>query len=336
MNPPPEPPGWPPFGLSMPTGAPGRRLHPIPVTAVFEIGVRILRRHVGVLLLLAIVFELAPGLLTAAAGVRIGDALIEAFPGLATGQMTTPSLTAAQTQHLTDAGLLSLGASLLAGLLTGVATVGYSWVVGRDYHAARPTTAGAVLATLRGAVPAIVVVLLTTLILTGVILAGGLVMAGALFVVGPADPARGGAGVFLALVALVATVVIAATLAVRLSLGVQAVALEEAGAIRALARSWHLTSSNTWRTFGVIAIASIVTSILATALAQLLGAVTVDGHAADLGYAALAETVVSALAALLFAPVSPVVQCVLYYDLRVRRDAWDLPAPGVLDRALEE
>jgi hypothetical protein len=336
VNPPPGPPDWPPFGLSVPTGAPGRRLQPIPITSVFEIGVRILRRHFGVLMLLAVVFELAPGLLTAAAGVRMGDALISAFPGLTTGQVATPRLSDAQTQGLVDAGLFSLGASLLAGLLTGIATVGYSWVVGRDYHAARPSVGSAVLATLRRAMPAIAVVLVTTLVLFGVILAGGLLMAGALVLVGPADPARGGAGVFLALVALVATAVIALTLAVRLSLGVQSVALEEVGAVHGLARSWHLTASNTWRTFGVIAIASIVTSILATAITQLLGAVLVDGFATGIGYAVVGETAVSAVAALLFAPVSPVVQSVLYYDLRVRRDAWDLPAPGTLDPALED
>ena len=46
-----------------------------------------------------------------------------------------------------------------------------------------------------------------------------------------------------------------------------------------------------------------------------------------LDQARILETAIVTAVTVLFAPVTPVVLAVLYHDLRVRRDGWDLPRP---------
>ncbi len=146
----------------------------------------------------------------------------------------------------------------------------------------------------------------------------------------------GGIGAFIALVIAVGGTLIAVTILVRLSLATVAVAVEQVGARTGLHRSWHLTGGNAWRTFAVLAIVAFIVSVLAALLGQLLGVTISDTIGASLGMVQTFDTLFAAAIAVLFAPVAVVVCSVLYFDLRVRRDAWDLPAPDTGGPSPEE
>ena len=115
------PPGGPPSGLSIPhdpRGEPNRRLRPAPFSGLFEIGARLLRRHAGTLLVLAVVFTLPGALLSAAAGVRLTDALAGILPDLSDGVSRQIVIGDEDVRRIGDAMLLVLGASV-AGRVPG-------------------------------------------------------------------------------------------------------------------------------------------------------------------------------------------------------------------------
>ena len=108
---------------------------------------------------------------------------------------------------------------------------------------------------------------------------GGLVVMVTLRVLSPDGVGSGGPGAFVALVAGVATAAAVILVSVRWSLAAVSVALEDAGPRRSLVRSWHLTGGHTWRTLAVLVVIGILTSLLATVVAQVLDVVLVDGLA---------------------------------------------------------
>jgi hypothetical protein len=128
--------------------------------------------------------------------------------------------------------------------------------------------------------------------------------------------------VFLAIVVGISAVVLGALLIVRFALPGAVLAGEGGGPVRALRRSWTLTSDHTWRTFAVLALVAIVVAIIGSTLVELLAAVITDGIAASFGLRDLSDALLSALVSTLLAPVGGVVVGVLYCDLRVRRDGW--------------
>jgi hypothetical protein len=312
---------------------PGRRLQPSPFRVLFEISARVLRRSARVLLALAFVFEVPGALLSAAAGVRLGDTVLDIVPDLGTRAMTAVSISDAQLQQLLGALALVLAGSVVSGLLGAVAACGYAGVVAADYHARAMGFSGAASLALRRAGAVIGSVILSTLATLAILAVGGLSVTVILRVLAPGGVGSGGPGVFVALVAGVATAAAVVVVSVRWSLAVAVVALEDAGPRRSLARSWHLTGGFIWRTLAVLVVIGILTSLAATLLAQLLDVVLVDGFARSAGFGVVTEALVGAFTAVLVAPAAPVVQTVLYYDLRVRVDDWDVPPATSTDDA---
>lgn len=323
-------PGGSPWGLSVPAdpaGPSGRRLGPAPFSALFEIGARILRRHAVVLLLLALGFGLPAALLSSAAGVHFGETLLDIVPELSDGVIRVIDPTSAQLHALTDALLLVLAGSVLSGILGALAATGSAWIVERDYHGQSSPFGSAAAISLRRAPVVLGTVVLGTLATLGLTAIGGAIIA-LLLALWPAGPAGGGIGVFLALVAGVAVAVAVIVLSVRWSLAGVSAALEPVGPVTAMRRSWHLTTGHALRTLGVIIVVMVIVAVLGAIVTELLGIVVVDGLAAGGDGSLVAEAIITALVSVLFAPVAPVIAAVLYFDLRVRRDAWDVPPPA--------
>ena len=290
-----------------------------------------LRRHGRVLLALAFVFEVPGALLSAVAGVHLSETLLSVVPGLGTQAVTTISLSDAQFQQLLGALAVVLAGSVVSGLLGAVAACGYAVVVAGDYHARATSFRVAATVSLRRGGAVIGSVILSTLAILVIVAVGTLVVVMTLRMLAPGGVEAGGLGVFVALVAGVATAAAVIVMSVRWSLAAAVVALEDAGPRRSLVRSWHLTGGYIWRTLGVLIVISIITSLLATLLSQLLDVALVDGLAGPAGYGLVMESLVGAFTSVLVAPATPVVQTVLYYDLRVRVDDWDLPRPRPAD-----
>ncbi|MFL5801362.1 MAG: glycerophosphoryl diester phosphodiesterase membrane domain-containing protein [Roseiflexaceae bacterium] len=127
------------------------------------------------------------------------------------------------------------------------------------------------------------------------------------------------------IVLLVVLVLLLLPIFTRFALVNQAVVLEQCRAMASLRRSWQLTSGWFWRTFWVSTCAAI--------LAYLIGALPAVGVNFVLGLsgadaaAALAPsiTIILSQAGEIFAlPLQIIISTLLYYDLRMRREGYDL------------
>lgn len=298
---------------------------PMGVGMVFEVSLRILRRHLAVLLTLALIFVGPVALLTAATGVRFNEVLLDVLPVTEEGLIDTGpiALTRSQLERLGGAIVALLLASAFAGVLATIAALGFSTVVGADYHGRGTTFGEAMRACLQGALRVLGVIVVTTIVVVAIIAVGvGLILV-ALDVLSSGNLQRGGPGVFLALVVAVAMALAVVYLSMRWALTIPAIALEDTGLRGAITRSWHLSGDNVWRVFLIILVATLITAILSALVGQVLALIVVDVLAAQLGFdTVIAETVVVAISSVLLAPLLPVVVAVLFYDLKVRRDSW--------------
>ena len=299
----------------------------MPLGAVVEAGVRILRSRVGVLLALSLLV-VGPGvLLTATVELRFTDVMADLVPVDAEGRPTlqTPVLSQEDIDRVIAAAIGFFGASAVAGLLGAIAGLGFSAIVGAALRGQRLLLGEALRACLRRALTALGVVLVTTLVTIGII-ALGVVLAIIFVVVGGGVASQGGPGVFGALVVGVATVLAVVYLTVRWSMALPVAILEDLGTRHSLSRTWELTADNVWRTFAVVAGATLVTLVFGAFVAQILSLLLVNVLARTLGLdEGLAATVAGALASIAVAPIAAVLIAVLYHDLRARQEGGALP-----------
>lgn len=317
-----------PFGLSLmrePGDDPGRRLRPAPMTSLFEIGFRVVRRHALVLLGVSVLVGLPGALLGATASLPLGETMVRLLPE--SGSTTAVTVSEADVRELGEGLLLALAGSLVAGILAAIASVGFAWVVARDYHAERVTLGDTLRRALSRALPALGTAFLAGLATIGLLVLGAAAVLGVLALLAPSGPSAGGLGVFAAILVGVVAVIAFVVVSVRWALAISIVAIEEIGPMAALRRSWHLTGSAIWRTFFALLLIGLIVAILGTLVTQLLAIVIVDLVAGPAGGRLVGETLVSALVSVLFAPVTTVVMTVYLFDQMVRRDRFDLPAP---------
>ena len=122
--------------------------------------------------------------------------------------------------------------------------------------------------------------------------------------------------ILVGLVAFVGTIyIIASTLVMPV-----VATLEGAGPVAALRRSWDLSSGNRWRILGLQALLGILNLVIST----LLSALFIGTLISDQATRTVLQQIVNLVANVAWAPVQWGTFAVLYYDLRVRREAFDL------------
>lgn len=99
-----------------------------------------------------------------------------------------------------------------------------------------------------------------------------------------------------------------------------AATLESAGPVMALRRSWSLSEGNRWRVLGLQFLLLILNAVIST----LLSVVFVGALIGDETVRTVLQQIVNIVANVAWAPVQWGTFTVLYYDLRVRREAFDL------------
>jgi hypothetical protein len=258
---------------------------------------------------------------------RFNGVASDVFPGLSDGLLgELPVLTAAQLERLAGALGAFLVATLVAGVLGSIGAVAFVSVVLADYSGRRNGLASALAASLRRAPSVLVFVVVTSLIVALLAVMALLAMSLGFLLFSTGSVRAGGPGVFLALIIGVALVASLVYLTVRWALAFPAMAFEEVGWRRALARSWYLSGGNVGRVLFVVVVAGVVTVFVAAFASQVL-AVALDLLAVPAGLdATVAQSVAVALGTVLLAPLSPVLLAVLCLDLRVRRDVPSMAA----------
>jgi len=144
--------------------------------------------------------------------------------------------------------------------------------------------------------------------------------------------------VVVALVPLVLCFPVAIWIGVRWVVGVPALLAEGIGPLKGLGRSWTLTRGNWWRLFGTLLLVYLLQAVISTALGALgLPLGFAIPFISPVVRAAIVLTISTAASALTL-PVVYLCIVLLYFDLRIRREHFDLdqlarqavppPAPG--------
>ena len=113
-------------------------------------------------------------------------------------------------------------------------------------------------------------------------------------------------------------------LSVKLCMAFPAVIFERANPFAAIGRSWKLTRKNWWRVFGTLFVVFLIALVVNFALTAVLGIVAGGSDTiSEVAYAVLA-TIITLFTYMLTYPLWASVMTVIYYDLRVRNEGFDL------------
>jgi hypothetical protein len=338
-----------PLTPTVPVTPPAKK--PVAITGPLSIGdlldrvFRFLRARFGILVLTAGIVLVPIGLVSA----------------LLTGQFMTGYLELIQfstsTTEISDSQLMDLFgdvAGFMGGILvvTALTTIGTSVIsLATTYHVERflhgtPSTLGEgmqaafrrFLAMLGMQLAQAVVIGAATLL---VMLLLGIVFFGAIFVFGMIGAVAVESGTsdttnVILMILLVVGVVIAyvvflvlalapaAYLAARWVAAAPAIILENLGPIAALKRSWGLTKGHIWRCIGYVVLLTLFSSLvigLPLSTAQQFAMMFMPSRFALI---AILGTVAGYLASILYQPIYASGVAMLYYDLRVRGEAYDV------------
>ena len=153
---------------------------------------------------------------------------------------------------------------------------------------------------------------------------------------GVGDSLRYAAGRFLPLIvcyivmviilvpAFIALIIPGIWISVKLSMAFPALVCEKAGPLKSIGRSWELTKDNWWRVFGTLVVVVILLFVITLALGGVLGAVLLSSDSISEFAFAVLTTLIGLLIAAITYPLIAAVVTVMYYDLRVRNEGFDL------------
>lgn len=96
--------------------------------------------------------------------------------------------------------------------------------------------------------------------------------------------------------------------------------IEGAGPIGAIRRSWSLSKGNRWRILGLQLLLLVINGVISA----VVSAIFVTTLIGDVTLRSVAQQLVNAVTTIAWAPVEWGTFAILYYDLRVRREAFDL------------
>ncbi len=116
---------------------------------------------------------------------------------------------------------------------------------------------------------------------------------------------------------------IAVFLFTRWSLSSEAIILEDIGASAGISRTWNLTRDYFWRVLGTSFAAGLFSTLL-TVLPFLFVDYVLGFTGLDFRIVQLIDLVVQQLALVLVLPFTVTVKVLIYYDLRIRKEGFDL------------
>jgi hypothetical protein len=131
----------------------------------------------------------------------------------------------------------------------------------------------------------------------------------------------GGVGALILLLALLALIPVLVAVYVRTVVAVPAIVLERASGWHGLQRSWRLISGRFWPTFGRVLLLGLITSIISSAIAAVF---ELPGSAIDPSNTFVFDQVASAVAAVFVGPITYIGVTLLYYDIRIRKEGFDI------------
>ena len=117
---------------------------------------------------------------------------------------------------------------------------------------------------------------------------------------------------------------LAVWMAIRWAMVVAAMTAEDVGPINGLRRSWNLTRGQWWRVFGILIVVAILQGVIAFGLSFLLGGIALLIPGLDSGVRGALVLIVTTLLNAVVTPIGTIAVTLLYFDLRVRNEGYDL------------
>lgn len=108
---------------------------------------------------------------------------------------------------------------------------------------------------------------------------------------------------------------------VRTSLAPPAIVLERLSGWRGLQRSWNLVNGLFWRILGIRLLLGLITAVISFIVVAIL---TLAGAGLDSNGRFVLQQVASAFAAVFVSPITYILVTLLYYDARIRKEAFDI------------
>jgi len=244
----------------------------------------------------------------------------------------------ATADELTDESALALGASvivssLVLGLLSSVGVLLLQGVLAIPTARAtvnQKTGFGLMWSLAKGRIWTLVGMGLLYLLATVVALVG--IIAGSFFLA----EQMGITSIWVILLIILGLTVVSVWIGVKLMLAPAVIVMERAGLVQSLVRSWQLTDRSWWRTFGILllctVIVGVITSVVSMPISFVIGLAAPamgDPNDPDAMLAAMGPlTLVSMLVSSLFAAIGYAFQAaviaLVYLDLRIRREGFDV------------
>jgi hypothetical protein len=224
----------------------------------------------------------------------------------------------------------------LAGAAVGIGIIFY--LMGQSISAAasiravaavyleKAITAREAFAAVKGRVPRVIGVMLSVMIVvglgSGLLIGLGVAIMAAAVAGGQAVSGRTGAwvGGAIGVIALIGAVIAAMNFAMRYALSVQACVVEDLNVGASMSRSVALTKGDRRRIVTVISVCTVIVYVLALAFGMLALLVPATNHFARQTATQCAGLIAGALSA----PIMTIAMSLVYYDERVRKEAFDL------------
>jgi hypothetical protein len=272
---------------------------------MIDAAIKIVGNNAKILIPMAAVMVLPFQLVAATATISAQDDVQTLSEGLSEGKAT----------RISNATLGALGASGILGLLgTVVVTGALTWFIA-EYSIGRTPTAGeAIKLGLRRTPTTIGSYLLSALVSLVVAIPAIAVLVIGIFA----------NSVVLIVLGFIALFVVFFWIFIRLSCAVPAIIVERLGAAAALKRSFGLVKGYFWKVLGTLLLTNfligIVAGVISAIITGVLGALGGGNKGFEFVWQALAGTAAAAITT----PVSAAIAVLLYMDLRIRKEGFDL------------
>ena len=293
-------------------------LRPMGLADMLDAVIRLYRHNFGILVRIAAVIFVPLGLLqVASTAAAVGGIDMEA---------PTPTMTVPMMTVLGGAGLVVyfllflLSMPIMQGAMAKAvaqANLGEKTSVKDAYRFALRRWARLLGATILYGLVSLAVVAVP--LIPAAVLIGGAAFAG-----DAAGPQFGIAGILTGIVGMLIAMVLSIWVTFKLVFGPLAVVLEDQAPVEALRRSWDLTNGHWVRVVATLFVIGLLTAALTYMVAipvQIAGALVQVSSPAGGQALAAAGTVV---AQLFLQPIQIVASVLLYYDLRMRKEGFDL------------
>lgn len=294
-------------------------LRPLGLGEVLDGAVEVLRRYprpaLGLAALIAVVSVLLDTLLTT----TLLRPLLQLDPS-AIGSGSSPAVQDALGGAVTGGSVAVVFSLLTSAVLTGALTA----VVGKAVLG-QPMSLAQAWSAVRPVLLRLIGLSLLTGLLVGLVVVVGSAVAVVLFLLGTA-------GAVLGVLVVIASVLAAGYLYVRLSLAPCVLVLEKAGTMTSLKRSAVLVKGDWWRVFGILLLVAVIGAFVAATLTlpfQLLGAGSFGGLVDPARDVTTARALVlsgigSILTTTLVSPFTAGARALLYVDRRMRAEGLDV------------